>query len=262
MGFALKKFISFWLMPLPFCGLLLVVGLCLLLFSKRRRLARILLVTGTALLLLFSNKRVSMRLIRPLETLYPPVPELVAGETLSAPLANLRYIVVLGGGHGPSPDFSAVNQLSTSARGRLMEALRLARALPETQLVFCGHAGEGRKSHAAVLAEAAISLGFEPARMVRLENPRDTEDESIAIAQLVGSQRFALVTSAWHLRRAVALMRHHGLDPLPVPADFASRHPEQTTLSDYTWDTESLGRSTWAVREQIGYLWSRLRGKI
>lgn len=262
MGFALKKFISFWLMPLPFCGALLVIGLCLLLFTRRRRLARVVLATGTVLLLLFSNKMVSTRLIRPLEALYPPIPELAAGQPPNEALADVRYIVVLGGGGGPSPNFSAVNQLSTSARGRLMEALRLAHALPDTKLVFCGHAGDGLKSHAALLAEAAISLGFDPARMIRLDNPRDTEDESAAVAQLVGHHRFALVTSAWHMRRAMALMRYHGLDPLPAPADFASRQPDETTVHDYTWDTESLGRSTWAVREQIGYLWARLRRKI
>ena len=262
MGFLLKKFVSFWLMPLPFCLTLLVVGVVLLLFSKRQRLARTLVASSALLLLLFSNKAVSMALIRPLETLYPPIPELAPGQPLPTALAGCRYIVVLGGGHGESPGFSAVNQLSTSARGRLMEALRLARALPDAQLVFSGHAGPKVKSHAAVLAEAAVSLGIDPARIVRLDSPRDTEDEAAATAQLVGTQRFVLVTSAWHMRRAIALMRGQGLEPIAGPSDYTSRQPGEKRFTDYTWDTESLGRSTWAVYERIGYVWVSLRGKV
>lgn len=261
MGFLLKKFVSFWLMPLPFCLTLLTLGVILLLFSRRQRLARGLVASGTVLLLLLSNKAVSMALIRPLETRYAPIAELAPGETPPPALADCRYIVVLGGGHGESPGFSAVNQLSTSARGRLMEALRLARALPETKLVFSGHAGPKQKSHAAVLADAAISLGVDPARIVRLDTPRDTEDESASTAHLVGPQRFVLVTSAWHMRRAMALMRGQGLDPVAAPADYTTRQPASTRFTDYTWDTESLGRSTWAIYERIGYLWVWLRGK-
>ncbi len=262
MGFLLKKFVSFWLMPLPFCLMLLVIGVALLVFSKRQRLARVLVASGVLLLLLFSNKAVSRSLIHPLETLYPPIPIFPPGEPLPSALAECRYIVVLGGGHGYAPGLSAVNQLSTSARGRLMEAMRIARALPEAKLVFSGHAGDGLRSHAAVLAEAALSLGFDRARIVRLDTPRDTEDESAMTAQLIGEEPFVLVTSAWHMRRAMALMRGQGLNPVPGPADYTSRSLSGSRFSDYTWDTESLGRSTWAVYERIGYVWVWLRGKI
>jgi formate hydrogenlyase subunit 3/multisubunit Na+/H+ antiporter MnhD subunit len=65
--FWLKKFVSFWLMPLPFCLTLLTVGLVILLFSRRARLGRWLLIAGTVLLGLFSNKVVSTWLVQPIE---------------------------------------------------------------------------------------------------------------------------------------------------------------------------------------------------
>ena len=52
MLFGLKKFISFWLMPLPFCLTLIVVGACLLRFSRRPALGRRLLLAGVLLLML------------------------------------------------------------------------------------------------------------------------------------------------------------------------------------------------------------------
>jgi hypothetical protein len=32
-------------------------------------------------------------------------------------------------------------------------------------------------------------------------------------------------------------------------------------LNDFFWDIAALERSTWAVRERIGYCWIWLRGK-
>src|SRR3954471_11234641 len=61
-----KKFVSFWLMPLPLCLTLLVVGLLLLAFKRRLRLGRSCMVAGSVLLLLFSNKVVSTWLVAPL----------------------------------------------------------------------------------------------------------------------------------------------------------------------------------------------------
>jgi len=119
----------------------------------------------------------------------------------------------------------------------------------------------GRPSHASVLAAAAVSLGVDPARIVRLDTPRDTDDEAAEVRRRFGREPFALVTSAWHMRRAMALMRHNGLNPFPCPADYQAQPPDHPRFSDYTWDSESLGRSTWAIYERIGYVWEWLRGR-
>lgn len=263
MFFWLKKFITFWLMPLPLCLVLLIAGLFLLRSPRRNRAGRALLVAGTLLLLLLSNKAVSAWLVRPLESAYPAIPALATGAPLSPQLAECRFVAVLGGGHGDTAGLSAVNKLSSSARGRLMEALRVLRALPaDTKLIVSGGGESGKPPHAVVLAEAAVSLGVEPARIIRLDTPRDTEDEAQELRRIVGESPFALVTSAWHMPRAAALMRHAGLHPLPCPADYAARPSEGFRLGDYTWDSESLERSTKAVYERLGYLWLKLRGKV
>jgi uncharacterized SAM-binding protein YcdF (DUF218 family) len=262
MFFWLKKFIAFWLMPLPLCLLLLTGGLVLLRSKRRSRLGYALVLAGALLLLVLGNKAVSMALLRPLENFYPAVPEFVASQPLPPGLAACRFVAVLGGGHGDTPGRSAVNQLSNSSRGRLMEAVRLVRALPDARLIVSGGGEDGRPSHAAVLARAAESLGVDPARIIRLETPRDTEDEARELRRVVGAAPFALVTSAGHLRRAAGFMHGAGLHPLPCPADYAARPSPGFRLSDYTWDTDSLERSTKAIYERLGHLWAGLRGKI
>lgn len=260
--FWLKKFVSFWLMPVPFCLTLLVIGWCLLWSRQRRALGRWLIGAAIALLLLFSNKAFSVWLIRPLEMIYPAVPELTAETPVPADLAACRYVVVLGGGHSDTAQFSSVNRLSTSAQGRLMEGVRILRALPEAKLIVTGYGKPGQQTHAEVLAQAARSIGVSADRIVRIDSPRDTEDESGELRRVVGQTPYALVTSAWHLRRAVALMRAAGTQPVPCPADFRARPSPYFQLSDYGWDTDSLTRSTWAVYERIGYLWLKLRGRV
>lgn len=259
--FWLKKFVSFWLMPLPLCLALLVSGLLLARSPRGSKAGRRLLVLAAVLLLLFSNKAVSSWLVGPLEGRYPAVPEVAAGAPLPASIAGSRFVVVLGGGHWDMPGLPATGQLSVSALGRIVEAVRLLRLLPGARLIVSGPAEPGRPSHAAVLARAAESLGVDPGRISLVETALDTEDESLAVARLAGKARIALVTSASHMPRAAALFRRAGVDFAPCPADFVARGNLQLRWSDLAWDSESLERSTLAVHEWVGLLWLRLRGR-
>jgi uncharacterized SAM-binding protein YcdF (DUF218 family) len=260
--FVLKKIVSGWLMPLPLCLTLLVIGLWLVWSSKRINLGRFFLTCGVILLLLFSNKFVSTWLVRRLELAYPPMPELTVDAPLPVELLGCRTVVVLGGGHTDTPHFAALNKLSHASRARLTEGVRLLRVLPDAKLVVMGRGAANQPSHADVQAEAAISLGVSSDRVVRLDRPRDTEEEAMELSHLVGHEPFALVSSASHLRRATALMRNHGLLPVPCPCDYISRPMGKLTWRDFLWNTESLSRSTWAVYERLGFLWAKSRGKI
>ena len=260
--FLLKKFISIWLMPLPICLVLLVLGTWLIWSHRRVGLGRFLVTCGVLLLVLFSNRFVSTWLIRPLESAYRPMPEFSADTPRPTDLLACRAVVVLGGGHGEMAGVAAIDRLSSASRARLVEALRLLRELPDARLVVSGGAAPNRTSHAIVLANAAISLGFPSDRIVRIETPRDTEEEAEALSRTLGTEPFALVTSAWHMRRATALMRNRGLRPLPCPCDYTVRRGSSSSWTDFLWDTESIGRSTWAIYERLGFLWAETRGKI
>ena len=261
MLFWLKKFLTFWLLPLPFCLTLLVVGLWLTRSAKRARLGRALLIAATVLLVLFSNITVSTWLVRPLEARYPAVPELSAGTPLPPALASCRFVVVLGAGNGNMPGLPATSELSTSAVSRLTEAVRLLRALPDARLVLSGPPDGDHPSHATMMARGAQSLGIAAERITLIELVRDTEDESLAVKKIAGGAPFALVTSAWHMPRAMALFHAAGLAPLPCPADYTAHPDGEFRWEGLLWDTASFERSTAAIHERLGYLWIWLRGK-
>ena len=263
MLFWLKKAVGYWLMPLPFCLALMVAGLLLLRSTRWPRAGRRLLLAGVLLLLVLSNKQVGQALLRPLENQFAAVPELAPGAVLPAPLAACRAIVILGGGHADSAGRSASQKLSSSALARLTEGVRLARLLPDATLIVSGPAAGNGATHASVLAQAAVSLGIDPRRIVQIDTARDTDDEAQEVRRRIGlGAPFALVTSAWHMPRAVALMRRTGLAPLPCPTDFFSRAGGEAHASDWLCDLSGLEQSTWAIYERLGAAWARLQGKI
>ncbi|MEO6244296.1 MAG: ElyC/SanA/YdcF family protein [Opitutaceae bacterium] len=261
MLFWLKKVVGFWLMPLPVAMALMTVGTVLAFSPKRARLGRVFLIGGFLVLLVFSNRFVSRSLIRPLEMHFAPIPELSAPALVPPELAACKFVVVLGGGNGYAPGVTSNNRLSSGSLARIVEAVRILRVLPEARLVVCGPTYGPVDSHATELARTAVALGIAPDRITKLEQGRDTEEEAEAVRQTTGNAPIALVTSAWHLPRAMALFRHFGVKAVPCPTNYLSLSDGDAFVSDFFWDNGGLERSTWALRERIGYLWIWLRGK-
>jgi uncharacterized SAM-binding protein YcdF (DUF218 family) len=262
MLFWLKKTLTLPFLPLQFALMAGTIGLVLLFWTKRQKTGRALVTAAVLALAFFSNKGVARFLIAPLESHSIAIPEASVRSELPAPVQACRTIVVLGGGHSDSPTLSHVNQLSSSALARLTEAVRLARLLPEAQVIVSGYNGPKKLSHAQILAEAAISLGLAPERIVRLDTTRDTHDEALELSRRLGPEHFLLVTSAWHMPRSIALCEKAGLHPIAAPADFMLKPEADTGWDLMTWDLGALERSTKAIHERLGLLWSRLRGQI
>jgi uncharacterized SAM-binding protein YcdF (DUF218 family) len=256
MAFWLKKVIGYWLMPLPFSLALILGGALLWRFSRFQRIARTLTLTGILWLVLTSNVGIGTLLVGQLENRYPAQPD-------PAALARCEFIVVLGGGHTPVPAWTPANQLSPSALSRIVEGTRLAHALPAARIIVSGPADKSGTgpSHARIYADTAVSLGIARDRIHEISDARDTEQEAAAVARLTGDRPVALVTSAWHQPRSMALFQAQGVNALACPADFAARPPQPRLRDFLSWNLGGLERSTKAIYEHLGTTWSRLRGK-
>jgi uncharacterized SAM-binding protein YcdF (DUF218 family) len=260
--FELKKFIGFLLMPLPLTLILVALGLILLGFS-RRLLSRISFILALLLIVVAGNRAASTVLCASLEGRYKPAPS-AAALTAASPLRACTYVAVLGSGHGDAAALSAGQRLSPSARARLIEGMRLALLLPEARLVVSGPRMDSGKgpTHARVQADAAVELGFPRERILEIDTARDTAEETQALARLAGAERVALVTSAWHLPRAMRLAGRAGLKATPCPADYLNRNAAGATADTWlVWDADSLSNSTRAWREYIGLAWTSLTGR-
>ena len=92
---------------------------------------------------------------------------------------------------------------------------------------------------------------------------RNTQENATYTAKLLGdgmSGRWVLVTSAYHMPRAVGIFRHNGFDVIPSPVDYRTRG-----VADLGRLFESipagLQRTDLAVKEWVGLIAYRLMGR-
>jgi uncharacterized SAM-binding protein YcdF (DUF218 family) len=103
------------------------------------------------------------------------------------------------------------------------------------------------------MPQAAQALGVDPARIVVLDTPVDTAQEAYAVrAVLADGERFLLVTSASHVRRAVRHFERAGLEPIPAPTGFKTGSEQVRTLAYGLPSAGNLRKTERAVHETLG----------
>jgi len=177
--FLFKKLVGPLFFPQTICLGLLVIAVGLLWFSSRQKLARFLATLAALGFLILSYPLIWRGVIFRFERENPPL------NTLRPDLADVRWVVVLGGGGEADPTIPAPAQISRPSLGRLVEGLRVHNALPSTKLVFTGGGIFGEEPLAVMLQKAAESLGVNPQQIVITATPRDTEEESVEVKRIV-----------------------------------------------------------------------------
>ncbi len=247
----LSKLLPPFLYPL---GLALLLALVALLFRCVRRIA----LLGTIVLLWLPSMPVTSNLLAlGWETAYPPV--------VAADLPAADAIVVLGGFAGqPLPPRIAPNL--SGAADRLFETARLFHAGKAAHIVVSAGNLPWRE---AVAPEAQWIAGFlgelgVPAAAVTLEaKSRNTRENALFTAAILhdkGWRSVLLVTSADHMRRAMAAFSKAGVSATAASADVRARTPVYDGVLDFLPDAEALLTTTTIVREMIGLVYYRLRG--
>jgi len=161
--------------------------------------------------------------------------------------------VVLSGGENYDENRPIPSSLSPTSLDRLVEGVRLFWALGgRAELWFVG--GEGFVgSGVPLMAQAAQALGVPRERIRWFTGSRNTWEDAAAVAKELSDRRFILVTSAFHMRRALWAFRAHGLDPIPAPC--GHRAPVLRTFRAYLPQSQFLASSALALREYFGLLW-------
>src|SRR3990167_9084598 len=149
--FMLKKIIAQLFFPGPLCLEILIAGLLLLLFTRKQKAGKIILSVGVILFTLLSYPALSNTFLRRLEYQYPPLISTAASDSALGEVApQVRWIVVLGGGHISDPKIPITSQLSGASLVRLIEAIRLHNQIPGSKLIL----SEGKVFDVAAGSEA------------------------------------------------------------------------------------------------------------
>ena len=241
---------SYLLPPGAFVTLLAAAGVWHLV--KGRRLAAAIHLVIASLLWGLSVAPGADILTRGLEAPY---------ESLGAPRGDV--IVLLGGGAiGGAPDLSGTGAPSEETWARIGTAARLQKRLGVPVIVSGGKVFAGKAAEAPIVARILVDLGVPADRIITEERSRDTRENALytaGIARRAGYRNPVVVTSAYHMRRAVAEFRMAGLDVSPCPAGFRTWTGKAYGPEDILPDAGCLRRSSSALREYAALIVSGLR---
>jgi len=228
LGFLLKKFLSAFLMPLSFSLLIFLLGLFYL-YKKSYTKAKVCLSMSFVLILLFSNASFSNSILFPLEKQYKQV----------SFDEKAKYILLLGGDY----------------EKRAYEALRLYYLNKGSKIITSGYEGRGKVPEALLNANKLISLGIPKEDIIMQTKPRDTKEEALNIKTIVKKERFFLVTSAYHMKRAMLLFEEEGLNVIAAPSNFLVKQHSSFFLPR----ASNLEKTEVSIHEYLGLLWQEVK---
>ena len=247
--FVLSKLLSAMTQPMFWLLLWCVGALCVI--RWRARWAHRMLWTGIWMMVALGFQSLPDALLRPLENRYP-VPEMDV-------ISQHAGVIVLGGALEHPQSWMAHGQvpLGQSAE-RMTVPVGWMRSHTHLQLLFSG--GEGRLRSTGVtegqLAQQFYrEQGLDMGRVHIEPSARTTRENAQRVQQTLGAacaqSQWLLVTSAWHLPRAVPEFEAVGCRITPYPVDF--RTGAHTPWSAYHW-ADSVMRWQVALHEWLGQL--------
>lgn len=224
-----------------------MMALAFLLWLRRQIVPAVCMTVLIAFLSVFGGAWCSGRLIQYLEDQVPGVaPE-------KAPL--MPAVFVLGGGSGSRGGRGYLNE----AGDRLVAAMACWTQGRTGLIVASGCNVVGTVHHGRDSRDVWIRLGVAESAIRIIPFGRVTSEEVslyAAMARAEGWQRPGLVTSAWHMPRALRLCKREGLEVVPLLADQRGGRPAWV-LSMIVPDETSLRRSAIALWELGGMMVGR-----
>ena len=260
MPFALAKVLALLIQPSSLFVLAILSGLWLTRRGRASRAGRRLLWGGTLGLIVGGLTSVGNLVVLPLEQRFASVPVPTSSDRVDG-------IILLGGFEDGWVSSGRSGLGLNEAAERLTEGLRLALRHSDAKVVFTGGVGtllapgvEATGPVARFLMDAGIAqdrLIMEGQSRNTYENARLTRD----LVQPAPGERWYLVTSAYHMPRAIGLFRKAGFDVVAYPVDYRTRG-EEDGLRLFERIPQGLMRLDLAVNEWIGLLAYRALGRI
>jgi uncharacterized SAM-binding protein YcdF (DUF218 family) len=256
----LKELIPQVLAPYSIGLVLLIFGSVLLWLRRKQLLAKILVSIGTLVLLFFGDGILWQSVLPPLEGRNESFE--TAKASVASTDSSLKWVVVLAGGYRDGERLPVPDQLGQETLVRLIEGIAIHRQLPESKLVLSGGSGDASRPEAVVMADVARVLAIDSKDLILETGSHNTEDQARLIRPIVGKDRFVLVTSGFHMPRAIALFRGQGLDPIPAPTGLPLTGWDRLEFHYLYPDAMQLVEAQKNFREYMSFAWLKLRGRI
>jgi uncharacterized SAM-binding protein YcdF (DUF218 family) len=241
----LNKILPFFVLPLGVTFILVAAGV---LFRRR-----LFYIVGLVLLWVSAMPVTSDLVMRAVEGWEDRLP----AEAM--PVADA--IVVLSSGRVLTPGDPPVSEWDDP--DRFFGGIELYKAGRAPLIIFTGGWvpwGPGLEPEGKVLIRYAMDLEVPKEHLLTTDKVSNTEAEADAVAELLRKReglrtppRVLLVTSAYHMRRAILLFERAGLEVIPFCVDFQVSEGGKLTILDFMPQAGSLCQTGTALRELYGY---------
>ena len=256
MLFVISKTLGTMALPTNFMIGLGLLGV-ILLATRFWRLGRGLMVVSLVLLAICAWSPLGKLLLYPLETRFP-----AWDASRGAP----DGIIVLGGPLDADLSVAHGRPVISAAGDRIVAGATLAHRYPNARLLYTGGSANllsNDAKEADYAAELFEGLGIARSRLLMERNSRNTLENaefSRAMVNPKPGERWLMVTSAFHMPRAVGLFRTAGFVVEAYPVDWKlGKGSDVFAFSNIAGD--GLSRTDPALREWMGLIAYRLTGK-
>ncbi len=255
--YTLSKLFSAWFLPPGLFVTILVIWAIILIRKKKTGIA-VLMLVFSGFIYALSITPVADKLILPLENSYSRLDV--------KNITNHDIYAVLGGGiHDNSPDIEGEGSPSGDALQRLVYVFRLYRFQPLPVIVSSGKGFKCQKPEAPVMKRYLVQMGIPEKDIYMDTTSRNTYENAVEIKKLcekLACKRVILITSAYHMKRAVYSFRHAGLtNVVPAPADYKTSRTCYNFIN-YMPDMEALLNTYRALHEYIGMLYYKILVRV
>jgi len=236
------------------------LGLILLWSTRWKKSAKFLIGASIIQLAIFASPVVSNSLLGALEERARELEQ--NNQQAELILSGNKYaaIILLGGATAPANPPKRPYPDLGGAADRMWHAARLYRQGLAPKIIITGGRSPGLETRNDIQTEAQamrlllIDFGVPDSAMILEEGARNTRENASKTKALIGEQRVALVTSAFHMPRSIATFRKEGLLIDAFPTDF-NVDPDVSALWDRILPTsKNLNASEVAIKEYIALL--------
>lgn len=246
MSFYLSKII--WLIFNPFNIFIFLTIISLIFyFLYLKKLSIIIFLTNFTCLLTISIFPIGNYLIYKLEKEY---------HSKIQPPQNLHGILILGGATNPLL-FKDHEEISfNDAAERLIEAFHLIKKYKNIKVIMTGGSGlinETEIGHADVAKIFFNKMDLDTSKIIFENKSRNTNENIILskkIAKPNNDEKWLIITSAFHMKRAILIGQKNNWEFIPYAVDFKSRSKFNFKPSIYLWS--NLSSFQLASHEWIG----------
>ena len=255
--FVLLKFLSNMLMPPASLALGTIVGLILLAVGWRR--------LGWAAILAASLLTSILSWPPLADTLLGYVEEQARVAERATPRCCFDAIVVLGGGVAPAVPPEREFPSLTESADRLWSAARLYKAGIAPRIIVSGGGflatGAGAATtEAEAMRRFLLDLGVPDSAIVAEDKSRNTVENIYNVRKMVQDKRVALVTSGYHMPRAMRIAAAAGLNVSAFPTNFHALRSTRPPWENWLPTIEGMGETELALHEIIGIVFDRRGG--